>query len=150
VFAKLAVVRTKGREKMGIDVEFTGDPAVGEDGSNDFGFSVERTGEVARVGIDVVHNDGFTVGSGGAADALIQRDAGVGSHRAFERPENEHVAVPFFLEHVEADPVVAGKFSMEERDDSFHERFARGAGRGEGIEFQDQICSFYVCRGHGE
>ena len=113
MFAKLAVVRTKGSEKMGIDVEFTGDLAVDENGNNDFGFCFERTGEVARVGIDVLHNDGFTAGSGGAADALIQRDAVVGSHRAFERPENEHVAVPFFFEHVEADPVVAGKFSME-------------------------------------
>jgi hypothetical protein len=150
VFAKLAVVRTKGSEKMGIDVELTGNLAIDEDGNNDFRFSFESAGEVARIGMDVVHNDGFTVRSGGAADSLIQRDAGVGSHRAFERPENEHVAVPFFLEHVEADPVVAGKFFVKEHDDSFHECFARGAGRGEGVEFQNQIGSFYVCRGHGE
>jgi hypothetical protein len=78
VFAKLAVVRTKGSEKMGVNVEFTGDLAVDEDGNNDFRFGFERTGKVARVGIDLVHNDGFTFGGGSATNALIQRDASVG------------------------------------------------------------------------
>ena len=107
MFAEFAVVGAEGGEEVGIDVEFADDFAADEDGDDDFGLGFERAGEVARVGVDVVDDDGFTAGGRGAADALVEGNAGVGRHGALERAEDEGVAA-FPFEHVEADPVVAG------------------------------------------
>jgi hypothetical protein len=147
VFAEFAVVGAEGGEEVGVDVEFADDFAADEDGDDDFGFGFERAGEIAGVGVDVVDDDGFAAGCRGAADALVEGDAGVGRHGAFERAEDERVA-SFPFEHVEADPVVAGELFVEERDNGFHERFAGCGGFGEGVEFGHQIGGFSLCGGH--
>ena len=123
MFAEFAVVGAEGGEEVGVDVEFADDFAADEDGNDDFRFGFERAGEIAGVGVDVVDDDGFAAGGRGAADALVERDAGVGRHGALEGAEDKRVA-SFPFEHVEADPVVASEFFVEERDDGFHERFA--------------------------
>ena len=120
VFAQYAVVGAEGGEEVGVDVEFADDFAVDEDGDDDFGFGFEGAGEVAGVGVDVVDDDGFAAGGRCAADALIERNAGVGRHGAFEGAEDERVAA-FPFEHVEADPVVAGEALVEKGDDGFHQ-----------------------------
>ena len=148
VFAEFAVVGAEGGEEVGIDVEFADDFAADENGDDDFGFGFEGAGEVARVGVDVVDDDGFAGGDRGAADALIEGNAGVGRHGALEGAENEHVA-SFPFEHVEADPVVASKFFVEERDDGFHERFAGCGGFGERVELRNDVGRFQVCGRHG-
>ena len=104
---------------MGVDVEFADDFAADEDGNDDFGFGFEGAGEVAGVGVNVVDDDGSAAGGSGAADALVEGNAGVGRHGAFEGAEDERVAA-FPFEHVEADPVVAGELFVEEGDDGFH------------------------------
>ena len=123
VFAEFAVVGAEGGWEVGVDVEFADDFAVGEDGNDDFGFGFEGAGEIAGVGVYVVDDDGFAGGCRGAADALVEGDAGVGRHGAMEGAENERVA-SFPFEHVKADPVVAGEFFVEKGDDGFHEGFA--------------------------
>jgi hypothetical protein len=147
VFAEFAVVGAEGGEEVGVDVEFTDDFAADEDGDDDFGFGFERTGEVARVGVDVVDHDGFAAGGRGAADALIEGNASVGRHGAFEGAEDERVA-SFPFEHVEADPVVAGELFVEKGDDGFHEGFGGCGGFGERIELRDEVGRFQVCGGH--
>ena len=59
MLAELAVVGTKRCVKVGIDVEFADDLAVRKDGHDDFGLGFERTGQIARVGANVVDDDGF-------------------------------------------------------------------------------------------
>jgi hypothetical protein len=141
MFAEFAVVGAEGGKEVGVDVEFADDFATDEDGDNDFRFGFERAGEIAGVGVDVVDDDGFAAGGRGAADALVERDAGVGRHGAFERAEDERVAsIPF--EHVEADPVVAGELLVEKGDDGFHERFAGCGGLGECVELRDDAGRF--------
>jgi len=147
VFAEFAIVGAEGCEEVGVYVEFTDDFAADEDGDDDFGFGFERAGEIAGVGVDVVDDDGFSAGGRGAADALIEGNAGVRGHGALERAEDERVA-SFPFEHVEADPVVAGEFFVEKGDDGFHERFA-GCGRfGERIELGNEVGRFQGCGGH--
>src|SRR5258706_14753675 len=80
VFAEFAVVGAEGGEEVGVDVEFADDFAADENGDDDFGFGFEGAGEIARVGVDVVNDDGFTAGGCGAAAALGKRDAGVRRH----------------------------------------------------------------------
>jgi len=123
VFAEFAVVGAEGGVEVGVDVEFADDFAADEDGDDDFGFGFERAGEIAGVGVDVVDDDGFAGGGRGAADALVEGNAGVGRHGALEGAEDERVA-PFPFKHVEADPVVAGKVLVEKRDDGFHQGLA--------------------------
>jgi len=147
VFAEFAVVGAEGGEEVGVDVEFADDFAADEDGDDDFGFGFEGAGEVAGVGVDVVDDDGFAAGGRGAADALVEGDAGVGRHCAFERAEDEGVA-SFPFEHVEADPVVAGEFFVEKGDDGFHERFTGRGGFGESVELRDDVGRFQVCGRH--
>ena len=132
---------------MGVDVEFADDFVADENGDDDFGFGFERAGEIAGVGVDVIDDDGFAAGGRGAADALVERNAGVGRHGAFEGAEDEGVA-SFPFEHVEADPVVAGEFFVEKGDDGFHERFAGCGGLGERVEFGHQVAGFSLCGCH--
>jgi len=141
VFAEFAVVGAEGGEEVGVDVEFADDFAADEDGHDDFGFGFEGAGEIAGVGVDVVDDDGFAAGGSGAADALVEGDAGVGRHGAFEGAEDERVAA-FPFEHVEADPVVAGEFFVEQGDDGFHEGFAGRSGFGEGVELGNDVGGF--------
>jgi hypothetical protein len=147
VFAEFAVVGTEGGEEVGIDVEFTDDFAADEDGDDDFGFGFERACKITGVGVDVVDDDGFAAGGSGAADALVEGNAGVGRHCAFERAKEERVASSPF-EHVEADPVIAGEFFVEKGDDGFHERFAGRGELGERVELGDQIGGFWMCDCH--
>jgi len=147
VFAEFAVVGAEGGEEVGVDVEFADDFAADEDGDDDFGFGFERAGEIAGVGVDVVDDDGFAAGGRGAADALIEGNAGVGRHGAFEGAEDERVA-SFPFEHVEADPVVAGELFVEKGDDGFHEGFAGGSGFGERVELGNDVGGFLLCGGH--
>lgn len=150
MFAKLAVIGAEGGEEVGVDVEFADHFAVDEDGDDDFGFSFEGAGEIAGIGIDVVDDDGLSRGSGGAANALVQRDARVGSHGALEGAENENVAVAVLFKHIKADPIVAGELFVEESDDALHESVG-GAGRnGEGVESRDEIRGLGLRCGHGD
>ena len=147
MFAEFAVVGAEGGKEVGVDVEFADDFAADEDGDDDFGFGFEGAGEIARVGVDVVDDDGFTGGGRGAADALIEGNAGVGRHGAFEGAEDERVA-SFPFEHVEADPVVAGELFVEKRDDGFHQRLAGCGGLGERVELRNNVGRFQVCGRH--
>jgi len=108
VFTELAVLETKRGKEMRVDVEFTSNFAVNKDGDDNFGFSLNRTGEIPRIGIHVVNHDGFACGGRSTTDPLIERNACVRRHCAFERTEDEHVVIAFPFQHVEADPVVAG------------------------------------------
>lgn len=147
VFAEFAVVGAEGGEEVGVDIEFAYDFAADEDGDDDFGFGFEGAGEIARVRVDVVDDDSFAAGGRGAADALVEGDAGVGRHGALEGAEDQRIA-SFPFEHVEADPVVTGELFMEKRDDGFHERFARCGGPGERVELGNDVGRFQVCGGH--
>lgn len=121
VFAKLAVVWTEGGEEVGIDVQFASNFAMDENWNDDLGFGLERTSEITSVGVNVVDHNGFAGGGRCAADALVEGDAGVWSHSAFERAEDEDLVIPFFFEHIKTNPVVARKLFVEERDDTFHQ-----------------------------
>ncbi len=133
VFAEKAIVGTKGGEEVGVNVEFTGDFAMNEDGDDDFGFGFERAGEVAGIAADVVNDDGLARAGSGAANALVERDAGVGRHGAVEGAENEDVAIGFLFEQVEAHPVVFGELAVKERDDAFHQGFAGSGCDGQSV-----------------
>ena len=139
VFAEFAIVGAEGGEEVGVNVEFAGDFAMDEDGNNDFGFRFERAGEVTSVGVDVIHDNGFAGGGCGSANALIERDAGVRGHGAFERAEDEDVMVGLPFEHVETDPVVTGHFFVEQGDDGVHESDAGGGVARQSIEFGKQV-----------
>jgi hypothetical protein len=106
VFADGAVVGGEGGEEMAVNIQLADDFLFDEDGDDDFGFGFEGTGEVTRIGADVVNDDGLAGGGSGTADALIQRDARVRGHGAAKGAEDEHVLLALFFEHVKADPVV--------------------------------------------
>jgi len=148
VFAEEAIVGAEGGEEVRVDVEFTGDLAVNEDGDDDFGLSFEGAGEIAGIAADVVDNDGLASAGSSAADALIERDARVGRHGALEGAEGEDVAVGFPFEHVEAHPVVFGELGVKERDDVEHQGFGGSCGDGESVKFANEVRRFRICGGH--
>ena len=133
VFAEDAIARAKSGEEVGIDVEFTDDFAVDEDGDDDFGFGFEGAGEIAGIAGDVVNDDGHAAAGRGAANALVERDAGVWRHGALEGAEDEDIAGGFVLEHVEANPIVFGELAVEEHDDVCHEGFGGSGGDGQAV-----------------
>ena len=72
------------------------------DRHDDLGSCLEAAGEVARIGVHVVHDDRHLLGGRGTADAAAERDARVRGRLADEGPEHQLVAI----EQVDADPVV--------------------------------------------
>jgi hypothetical protein len=88
VFAESAITETEGRGDVRVDIELADDFAVNADRDHDFGFGFKRAGEIARIGIDVVDDDGFSRGGGRAANALVQRDAGMGRRGSLEGAKN--------------------------------------------------------------
>jgi len=137
MFAESAVGGVEGSGEMRVDVEFADNFAVNEDGDHDFGFRFKRTREIAGIGIDVVDDDGLAHRDGSAANALVQRDARVGSRGAHEWAENENVWVTILFEHIKADPIVTGEFFVKESDDAFHESIGGVGGNGERVESLD-------------
>src|ERR1700751_574382 len=123
---------------------------IHENGDDDFGFCFDRAGEVARVGVDVVHDDGLSGRGCCTTDPLVEWDARVWSHGAAEGPENEHVRCAVFFEHVETHPVVAQHFLMEKFGDAGHQVLRGASTRGEGVEFFDQLTGFRICGRHRE
>jgi hypothetical protein len=149
-FAEGAIFGAESGSEVGVDVEFADDFAALEDGDDDFGFGFDGAGEITGIGGDVIDDDGFAGGSSGTADALIERDASVRGHGAFEGTEDENGRLSSLLEHVEADPVVAGEFAVEQGDDLSHEGFRGGCSGSETIEFGSEIGGFDVCVGGHE
>ena len=148
MFAEQAIVGTEGGEKVGVDIEFTGNFAVMKDGDDDFGFGFEGTGEIARIVGDVVDDDGLAGAGRGTADALIERDASVGSHGALERAEDECGVIGVFPKHVEADPIVFGELAVKEGDDVLHQGLCGKGCDGERVEFGNEVGGFRMCGGH--
>ena len=142
MFAELAVVWTECGEEMGVNIEFAHDFAVSEDRDDDLGFGFERTSKVARIGVDVVDDDGLAAGRRRATNALIERDAGVGRHGALERAEDENVAVALLFEHIKTNPIVTSELGVEEGDNALHQRVSRAGGCGESVELENQISGF--------
>jgi len=133
VFAEKAIVGAEGGEEVGVNVEFTDDFAMNEDGDDDFGFGFERAGEIAGIGADVINDDGLARAGSGAANALVERDAGVGRHGAVEGAEDKDFVIGFLFEHVEANPIVFGELAVKKRDDVFHQGFGGSGGDGQSV-----------------
>ncbi len=148
MFAEFAISRAEGGEEVGVDIEFTDNFAVDEDGDDDFGFGFEGTGEIAGIAGDIVNDDGHAAAGSGAANALIERDASVGRHGAFEGAEYEDVVIAFLFEQVEANPIVFGELAVKKRDDVIHQGFAGSGSDGQTVEFEDEAGRFRMCGGH--
>jgi hypothetical protein len=148
VFAESAITGAEGGGDVRVDVEFADNFAVNANGDDDFGFGFKRAREIAWIGINVVDDDGLSRGSSGAANALVQRDAGMGSHGSLEGAENENVTIAILFQHVKADPIVARKSFVKHSDDGLHERVGGAARNGERVESRDEVRGFGLCGGH--
>jgi len=148
VFAEYAIGGAKCGKEVRVDVELTDNFATDKDGDNDFGFGFEGAGEIAGIAGDVVNDDGHAATGGGAANALVERDAGVGRHAALEGAEDEDVMIGFLFEHVEANPIVFREFAVKERDDVVHQGFTGSGSDGQSVQFGNEVRRFRVSSGH--
>ncbi len=138
-FEEVAICGGEGCGVVAVDVDFADGFAVGVDGHYDLGFGFDGAGEIARVGMDVVDDDGLILRYGGSADALVDRDACVFRGRAVEGGEDEHFRV-VGVEHVEAGPVVMRQARRNDVDDEVLQGFKRWGGGGEGGDlFEDTV-----------
>src|SRR5690242_9440177 len=85
VLAELAVIGTEGGGDVAVNVEFADDFSSCENRNDDFRFCFDGAGEIARIVVHVVHNDGLSGRSSRTADSLVERNACVGSGGAAER-----------------------------------------------------------------
>ena len=107
--------------------------AVHDHRHDDLGLGLDGARQVSRIGIDVVHHHGLSRRNGGAADALVQRNALVRRLRADVRAEHQHgiFARPALLDHVEADPVEMAQPFLQAADDDAHQVFDAGGSVGQ-------------------
>ena len=61
-----------------VDIQQSGDAALGVEGQHDFRTAVAVAGDMPREGVDVRHPLDGVLSPGGAADALIPTNAGTG------------------------------------------------------------------------
>lgn len=128
----------EGVGEIAFDVEFTGKLFVYEEGHDHFGLHQRRAGEIARVGGDVLDNDNLAGAGGGAAEAGVEGNAGVGSKAAGIRADNE-VAGVGGINEIKANPIVAGHFFMKAVGHALHEGLGGGSGGGKGMEFLEEL-----------
>src|SRR5579863_358630 len=147
MLAKFAILGSEGGEKVAVNVEFADNFALHENRHDNLRLRFDRTGEVARVGADVVHHDSLAGGGGGSTDTLVQRDASMRCHRAPKRAEDKDVFLSFFFQHVEANPVVFEQISMQQLDDPLHQFFLRSCFCSKSIELWAEYLRFRIrCR----
>ncbi len=89
--------------------------SVSSNRDNDLRSGFERAGEIARVGVNIVHNYRIVLRDWRAADSLAYRNANVLGRSAAKRPENKHLRV-IGIEHVEARPVVIRQALRDDLD----------------------------------
>src|SRR5579884_4396748 len=121
VLTELAVLGGKGSKEMAVNIQFADDFAAHKDGDDNFRFRFKRAGQIARVVVDVIHDNCLAGGGSGSADTLIERDAGVGSHGAAKWAEGQNFLIAVFLNHVKADPIVFNKPLMQEVGNTMHQ-----------------------------
>jgi len=148
VFADGAIFGSEGGEEVAVNIELADNFLFNEDGDHDFRFGFEGTGEVSRVGADVVNDDSLAGGRRGAADTLIQGNARVRGHGAAKGAENQNFLRTVFFEHVETYPVVTQHFLVQEFGDALHQIPRGFRAGGEGVEFANYFTRIRVCRGH--
>jgi len=138
--AEVSILGAEGGGEVAVDVQLANNLAGGVDGDDDFGLCLQRAGEVAGIVVDVIDNHGLAGGGGGTADSLVELNAGMRRHRAAKGAEDENGGrAGKFLDHVEADPVVAQHVFVKQLDDAF-EKVTGGVGRrGESTELLDAL-----------
>jgi len=137
LFKEAAVDGGEGGRCVAIDVNFADYVAMRADGDDNLGFCADGTGKIARVSVYVVHDDGFSGGYGGAADALCDRDADVGGWLAVEDAQDQRMRVGR-VEPIKAGPIVVREFAGDGLDDGLFEGFERWRGRGQLAEAGEQ------------
>jgi len=85
VFYESLIFRSERGREVAIDVEFAGDLPANKYRRNDFRLGLDGARQVARIISNIVDDHSFAAGGGGAADSLVQRNAGVGRHRTLKR-----------------------------------------------------------------
>ena len=74
IFDQRAILGGERGGEVAVDIDFAHDLAVNKDRNDDFGLGLERAGEIARIGVDVVDHDGFAGGDRRAADTFVQEE----------------------------------------------------------------------------
>ena len=136
-FQKGAVGFREGGRGVAIDVDFADNAAISADRDNDLGFCTDGAGKIARIGVYVVHDDGFTGGYRCATNSLTDGNAEVRGGLANEGAEDQGLRVGG-IEHIEAGPIVMREFGGDGRDDGFLEGIERGRGRGQFADAGEQ------------
>ena len=92
-FDELLLGGSEGVGEVAFDVEFAGELFVDENGDDNFRLDHGGAGEIAGIGGDILNNDDFTAGGRGAAQAVTEGDADVGSEAADVGPDDEVAGV---------------------------------------------------------
>src|SRR5579872_724120 len=116
-----AVLCIERGEAVTVHIDLADGFAVNADRRDDLRLRFERTGEIARVAVDVVDDDRRIERDGRAADAGVDRDPDVRRWRSIVRPEDEHLIV-MWIEHVEAGPRTIGRKRHERVHDCLLKR----------------------------
>jgi len=107
---QLAVLSSKRGGLVTVDVDFAQDTASVEDRHHDFRARFQAAGQVPRVSVYIIYNNGLAGGSRGAADALAQRNPRMWGGFALEWTQQQF----FSLEQVETHPVILRALAVQQ------------------------------------
>src|SRR5579862_3090115 len=91
---------------MAVNIELTDHAAVNENRYDNFRFGFERAGQVSRIFAHIIDHHRLPAGSSRPADSLVQWNAGMRRHRAFECPQDKYRWLRARLEQIKTHPVV--------------------------------------------
>ena len=122
------VLRCESRGEVAVDIQFAHDFPAHEHRDNDLRFGFQRTGQITWVLVDIIDDDRQTAGGSRAANALIERDAGVRRHSPLEGTEHEHGRLSAGFQQIKAHPVVFQHTLVQNLHHGRHEFLRAGDG----------------------
>lgn len=121
LFKKSQIELCESGRIVAVDIDLSDSFSVHIDRNNDLGLGLDGTREIARIGVDIVHDNGLARSDSRSADALSDGNTHMRRRFANERTEQQRLGIAG-IEHVEAGPIVMRKVLSDGCDDSLLQR----------------------------
>jgi hypothetical protein len=126
ILDKILMFGSKCRGEVAVNIQLAHHRPANKNRHDDLGLGLQGTCQISRIFADVIHNDRLAGGRGCAANALIERNARMRRHSAFELAQHQHWRPSARFEHVEAHPVIFQHALVQELHHRPHELLAAG------------------------
>src|ERR1700683_1681759 len=118
-FDKVLFRFIEGAGKVALDIEFTCELVLHQDGDNNFTIHHGRSRKIPRIGRDIIDDYGLPAGGRRTAESGVEGDANIRGKAADERSDQQNAGVRR-VDEIKAYPVVARHLFVQTLGDTLH------------------------------